>query len=174
MTQVAPVLTILQQEELRFRAAVSEATGQRIGAAVNFIQQNVYQVKQFFVNGNYNLLTLPFTGIDGLEFFFNNATLVDAALVVKTAGSSGNTSFDLKYATTPGGSFTSIFSTPPSINYQAGNYAWCRVGTSFPNTVAPIISVPSMPAGSVIRADILSAQGGTPFGAFLILRFQSR
>jgi hypothetical protein len=172
MTAITPSRQLIQLEETRFRAAVSEATAQKIGGSVNFFLQQIYQQKEYFINGNYSSLSTPFSGIDGLQMFFNNATLTDAFLYIKTAGSSGNTSLDIKFATTPGGSFTSIFTTPPSINYQAGNYAWCRVGTSYANTTAPVFNsaATAMSAGSVIRCDVLSVQGGSPLACGIIIK----
>jgi len=172
MTAVPPSRQIMQLEELRFRAAVSEATAQKLGSSVNFFLEEIYEQKAWFVNGGYGVLSTPFVGIDGMEFMFTNATLIDAFMFIKTAGSSGSTSLDIKYATTPGGSFTSIFSTPPSINYQAGNYAWVYVGSSFANTTAPILGTTSLLQGTALRCDILSSQGGTPIACGIVLRHQ--
>lgn len=174
MTAVLPSRQILQYEETRFRAAVSEATAQKMSGSINFFLEEIYQEKQFFVNGNYSLLTTPFIGIDGFDFMFNDTTLYDAFMFIKTAGSSGDTSLDIKYATTPGGSFTSIFSTPPSINYQAGNNFWVYGGTSFVHTTAPVLGVTQLAAGTALRCDILSSQGGTPLACGIILRHQPR
>ena len=172
MTDITPSRQIIQYEETRFRAAVSEATAQKIGGSINFFLENVYEQKSWFLNGQYNVLSIPFVGIDGMEFMFTNALLIDAFMFVRTAGSGGNTSLDLKYATTPGGSFTSIFSTPPSINYQAGNFTWVNVGSSVPNTTAPVLGTTLLTAGTAMRCDILSAQSGAALACGIVLRHQ--
>lgn len=176
MTEVTPARTLLQVEELRFRAAVSEATAQRIGAGVNFIQTNVYEQKDWWINGAYGAggITIPFTAIDGLTLVEFNAEIIDAFMFVRQAGSSGNTTLDIEYATTPGGSWTSIFSTKPSINYQAGDFSWCYVGSAFANTTAPVLSTTSINAKTVFRCNISSAQGGDPRGCGLVLIYRPR
>lgn len=174
MTNITPSRQLLQIEELRFRAAVSEATAQRIGGNVNFFLENIYEQKTWFINGNYNILAKPFAGIDGMEFMFNNSTLIDAFMFIKTAGNSGDTTLDIKYATAPGGSFVSIFTTPPTINFQAGDYAWINVGSSLAHTTAPVLdpSATALSAGTALRCDILDMQGGTPLACGIVLRHQ--
>ncbi len=172
MTDIVPSRQLIQTEETRFRAAVSEGTAQKMGGSMNFLLEELYEQKSWFINGNYSQLTTPFIGIDGMEFLFTNATLLDAFMFVKTAGSSGSTSLDIKYATTPGGSFTSIFSTPPSINYQAGNFAWVYVGSAFVHTTAPVIGTTTLNAGSALRCDVLSTQGGLTLACGIVLRHQ--
>lgn len=174
MTEITPSRNIIQIEETRFRAAVSEATAQRLGGSMNLILEREYQEKTFYVNGKYGTLTIPFTGIDGLELFLFDSTIINAFFFIKTAGTSGSTTLDIQYATTPGGSFTSIFSTKPSISYLAGDYAWCYVGSAFPNTTAPVLSTDEMDAGWVIRCNIDAVQGGDAVGCGLVLQYQPR
>ena len=174
MTAITPARSLMDIEELQSRAAVSEATAQKLGANVNFFLQEVYEQKAFYVNGNYSILSTPFLGIDGMEFFFTNASLIDAFMFVKTAGSSGSTSLDLKSCSAVGAPFVSVFSTPPAINYQAGNYVWVNVGSSVANTTAPIFNsaATALSAGTALRCDILSVQGGTPLACGIVLRHQ--
>lgn len=145
-----------------------------MGSAVNFIQQRTYAEKTFFINGEYSRLTLPFAAIDGLELMNYDATIINVFMFVHTAGISGTTELDVKYATTPGGSWTSIFTTTPKIQYTAGDFAWCYIGTSFTNTTAPVLNVANLNAGTVLRCDILQAQGGLPRGCGIVPIFQPR
>lgn len=174
MTNITPSRELIQVEETRFRAAVSEAMAQKLGGSMNYILEEIYEQKSWFINGNYSILSTPFLGIDGMEFFFTNAALIDAFMFVKTAGSGGTTSLDIKYATTPGGSFTSVFTTPPAINYQAGNFVWVNVGSSLANTTAPVFSsaATALNLGTALRCDILSVQSGTPLACGIVLRHQ--
>lgn len=172
MAEIPALRQQIQIPETQFRAAVSESTWQKIGGSINFINTLQKYDKGFFVNGGYGVLSMPFLGLDGLFVIPDNFKITNVAMAVKTAGSSGSTTMDLKYATTPGGPFTSIFSTTPSINYSAGNYSWCYTGSSFANTTAPVLLTTDLNAGAALRCDILSVMGGTPIGAFLTLYMQ--
>ena len=177
MTALTPARAILQQEETRYLAAVSESAMQRLGGAMNLIMEQEYQQKTWYVNGNISILSTPFYGIDGLEIVEFDCNLINAFMYVKTQGSSGSLTMDVKYCPAPGGAWTSIFSTLPSISYQAttaadGNFAWVYLGSTFSYTTAPVLAVTSLPAGTVLRADILSNQGGAQYSCGLILSFQ--
>jgi len=174
MSDLAGVRKMIQVEETQYRSAVSEAFAQKLGSSVNFINIAQKYDKGWFVNGTYALLTLPYSAIDGIYLVPDNATITNAMLYVRTAGSSGTTELDIKYATTPGGAWTSIFSTTPKITSAAGNYAWCYTGSAFSNTTAPVLSTTTLNAGSALRCDIIQAQGGTPVGCGLILYMQPR
>ena len=175
MSDLPGVRKYVQTEETRFRAAVSEALAQKLGSSINFINSFQKYVKQWFINGQYNALSIPFLGIDGMTYVPDNATITNAFMFHRAAGTGGSTSLDIKTATTPGGTFTSIFSTQPSINYAAGNFAFCFTGSSFLNTTAPVLSVTSLNANTVLRCDITSAQSGnTAKGCGLILFMQPR
>jgi hypothetical protein len=174
MSDISPVRKNIQVEETRFRAAVSEAFSQKVGSSVNFI--NTYQKydKAWFINGKYNLLLIPFDAIDGIFVLPDNALITNAMMFVRQAGSGGSTQLDIKYATAPGGAWTSIFSTPPAITNSAGNYAWCYTGSAFANTTAPVLDVTELEAGWALRCDILAAQTGDARGAGLTLYMQPR
>ena len=177
MTTIPAARNLIQIEETRYRAAVSEGVAQRMGAVTNFIVQQVYLGKAFFVNGDYTGLTIPYTEIDGKELFVYKANLVQCLFSIKNAGTGGTSSMDIQYASSPGGPWASIFLTPPAISYAAGNDAWCYVGSAYANTTAPVFSVPTIPALSVIRANILTAQtgpggSGNPAGMSIALYYQ--
>jgi hypothetical protein len=172
VTQITPVRKYIEFEETQFRAAVSESTAQKIGSSINFINTYQRQQKQFFVSGKYAQLSLPFYGIDGLELMEVKGEIVNAFMYVRQAGTGGTTQFDLEYATSPGGSWTSVFSTKPSINYAAGGFAWCYVGSAFANTVAPVIGTSILNAGTALRANILTTQTGDTRGTGLIIYYR--
>ena len=154
MSDLPGVRKYVQTEESRFRSAVSESLAQKLGSSINFI--NTYQKydKLFMINGYYNNLSIPFYGLDGIFVLPDDAEITNAQMFVRQAGSGGSTQLDIKYATTPGGAWTSIFSTLPAINYSAGNFAWCYNGSSFPNTTAPVLSVTQIQAGWALRCDV--------------------
>lgn len=111
----------------------------------------------FELNGNYGSLTLPSNQLDGLRFFNYNATILNAWAWIKTAGSSGTTTLDIKIATAPGGSFATIFSTLPSFASTAGASAYADAnGVVTPGTgvTAPVLSTTTINAGTAMRMDL--------------------
>lgn len=174
MSFITPVRANVTNEETQFRAAVSEATMQKVGSSINFINTYQEEHKSWYLNGSYSTLTVPFAAIDGIFVLDRNVELVSCSMFVRLAGSVGTTELDIKYATAPGGAWTSIFSTTPKIGYLAGNFAWCNTGSSFANTTAPVISVTNLAAGYALRADLIAYQGGGPRGTGINLNFRPR
>ncbi len=173
MSNISPLRNNIQVEETEFLAAVSESTMQKIGGSVNFINQYQKYDKVWCVNGAYSTLSIPFLGIDNLIYLPDNATITNAFMFCRKAGTSGTTTLDIKYATTPGGTFTSIFSTKPSIGYSAGDFSWCYTGSAFANTTAPVLGTANLNANSVLRMDITTAQSGG-IGCGIVLFMQPR
>lgn len=174
MAFILPARTLITYEEVQFRAAVAESTWQKIGGLQNFLAEKEYQEKPFYINGPYNIVATPQTFIDGMTFFQFDATILDAWMFVELNGSGGTTEIDIKYATTPGGSFSSIFSTTPKITSAAGGGVWIHVGSSVSGTTAPVLSTTSMDAGWALRCDLLQAQTGTVSGCGMLITYQPR
>lgn len=180
MSDLTPIKKNIQVEETRFRSAVSEAIAQKLGSSINFINKYQNETKRFEVNGQYNLLTIPFNAVDGLDIILTDITIVGVSMYVHKSGSSGTTEFDLKYATTPGGSFTTMFSTTPKIQSAAGDDVWIyqnlitNTSSALANTTAPVLSVTSLTANSAIKADILQAQSGDARGAGITIYYAPR
>lgn len=179
MSDITPVRKNIQVEETRFRFAVAESAQQKIGGSVNFINDFQYSDKQWFINGNYSLMPMPQTFVDGLTFFQYDAFIIDVWMFIEMAGNAGITELDLKRATTPGGSFTSIFTTTPKINAAAGDAIWIHVGSSIANTTAPVLSLTNVNAGDALRLDIIQTQTNTsttglPAGAGIVLHHRPR
>jgi hypothetical protein len=174
---VAPARKLIYYIGSQFRAAVSEELIQRMAAVSNFISLYQHSEKQFFINGPYSIVTPPQTALDGLAVFEFNAEIIDVWAFNLVAGSSGTTEIDVKIATTPGGAFTSIFSTTPKITSAAGNNVWVGApgGAYTPpsGTTAPVLSTVNVNAYSAIRVDILQAQPGGQ-NAGVILHYRPR
>lgn len=95
-TPIAPVRYELQQEDVAFRRGLSEALLSKIGAQNQFINYFQTDIKEFKLNGNYS----PATGLiyfDGLANFFYNSEIVGIAFWNGKQGTSGTTSFDLRW-----------------------------------------------------------------------------
>lgn len=161
----------------QYRAAVSESLIQNLGSSINFINDFQHNTRDWYINGPYNVVTPPQTFVDGMQFMLFNSTILDAYMFVEFAGSGGTTELDVLRATTPGGSFTSIFTTKPAILSTAGNAIWIHVGSSVANTTAPVLdsSQTAVNAGDAFRLDLTQSQtGDTVAGAGLVLFFRPR
>lgn len=178
MADITPARVTIPLPGSQFLSAVSENLIQSLGGMNNFLAYFAHQTKQFFLNGQYSLVTVPQTGSDGLVVFEFNAQIIDVWAFNMTAGTSGSTTLDCLVATTPGGSFTSIFTTQPSISYLAGNNTWVGavnpslIGSSYspsPAYSAPVNTTPpvlnssvtnTIAAWSAMRVDLIAAQAG--------------
>lgn len=164
----------LQIEETRFRGAVSESLLQKTGKSINFINNYQYDSKRFPINGPYSIMSsYPVLGVDGLVPVEYNIEIINIWAYNLTAGASGTTELDIKKATTPGGAFTSIFSTTPKFTSTAVSNAWIKVGGSLAGATAPVLSSTSLSAGDMLRCDLVSAMPGAE-NCGLIIHFRPR
>jgi hypothetical protein len=174
MAEVTAARKMIQIEETQTRGALSESLAQKLGAMGNFINLYQHSEKQFFINGDTAYVTLPFLAVDGFTFFQYNATIIDVWMYVQTNGASGTLELDLKRATTPGGAFSSIFTTTPKIQAAAGNNIWIHVGSAVANTTAPVLSVTDVNAGDAIRCDIIQSPAAGMTGCGIIIHYRPR
>lgn len=126
----------------------------------------------FRLNGVYSSLTTPYTGVDGLYIIPVKATIVNVFVYSLTQGSSGTTQVDVKLKPYNSGSFTSIFSTLPSVSSTAAANTWLGIGDTQTGCVAPVLSTTAVTAKSALRFDIQSTMGGSPanFGVLIQLK----
>lgn len=176
---------MIQVEETKYKSAVSEFTWQKIGGAINFI--NSYQVMklQFGIvkadtnsgAATYGIITTPYTNFGFYETFPYNATVVGAELYHGTAGSSGTTELDIKWAAAGSSSFATIFSTTPKVTSSAASEVfWDTFGNATAPTgcTVPVFSKTTFSAGDKLRCDILQKMGGSPNGFILDIYFRVR
>jgi hypothetical protein len=78
----------------------------------------------------------------------NNITVQGARLIAQTAGTAGSVEIDIKYKR-GAGSWTTIFSTRPSVAFGAGDYAL---------STNAVLGVTSLLAGDLVRLDITAVQ----------------
>ena len=121
---VTPLRQNIALQAAQFRAAVSEWLAQGLAGQQNFINYFQYSEKQFFINGPYSITGGSQTFADGMAFFEFKAQIIDAWMFNITPGSSGTTQLDVQVSPAPGSGFTSIFSTKPSIAYNAAGPSW--------------------------------------------------
>ena len=175
MTALAPARTVIQEEETKYRAAVSEATMTRMGQMSNFIGERMHSEKQFFLNGRYNVVATPNLGVDGLAVFEFNAEIIGVWMYNMNKGSSGTTELDIKWTNQSGGAFASIFSTTPKITANAPDYSYVGLGQSGTGLTAAVLSKTTFNAGDALRLDLLSAQSGANVASCgLIIHYRPR
>lgn len=177
MADISPLRKNIKEEEVRYRAAISESTFFKMGGAINFINERAYLVRDLFANGDYWAVGAPQEGVDGLVFFEYDIEIVSVWCFNKVAGTGGYTEFDLKRYTTPGGSGTSIFSVTPKIYASTGNMQWVSTKASFtpatPNEKG-VLSLTQLDEGDALSFDILSVQSGNPRDCGVVIHFRPR
>lgn len=113
---------------------------------------------QFQANGPYRVGVF----VDGIMPFNANSNIKTIWIYNLNPGVSGTTEFDLKMAA-PGGSFTTILSTTGKIDSTAAADIWTDSNVVVaPQTgvVKPVVATSAIPAGSVLRFDILNVMSG--------------
>lgn len=175
---VPPKRNLIYIAGAQFLGAVSEELIQRQGGVSNFISLYQYTEKQFFANGRYGIMSsYPQTGVDGLVFFEFNIEIINAWAFNLVPGTGGTTELDIKRATTPGGTFTSIFSTTPKFTSSAPAYSWADwQGKVTPpaGVTAPVVSTANLNAGDALRLDILTAMTGNPENTGILITYRPR
>ena len=183
MADVTPNRRNVQQEEVQYKAAVSEATFSKLGASVNFI--NYYQYKHFefgFIkaianagNPTYNTFTPPLV-ISDVEPFPTNSQIVAITLQHNTSGSSGTSELDIEWSTQNSNTWASIFSTTPKAASTAPTDAqwdsvyndvtatFGSVATTPTGCTVPVFSKTTFNAGDRLRCRAVTNQAGTPNG----------
>jgi hypothetical protein len=175
MSDVTSKRRMIQNEAVRASAAVSESIAYILGQAINFINTNQHLMKTWNINGNYGVVSMPQSRVDGILPFYRDAEILDVWLVIQNCGSAGDTEVDLLRATAPGGAWTSIFTTKPKINFVAGNDAWVKLGSVGTGLTAPVLALTSLNAGDVLRCDLIQAQTGiTVNGANVVIFHRPR
>lgn len=174
MADVTPLRQNIDQNEVQYKAGVSEATGTKIAGSINFI--NDYQYKHFefgFIkaisssgNPTYNVFTAPLV-ISDLEQFPSDSEIVGITFQHSTSGSSGTTELDIEWATENDSTFASIFSTTPKVtSAAASNVQFDTFGnaTTPAGCTVAVLSKTTFDAGDVLRCKAVTIQAGTPNG----------
>lgn len=158
---------MIQQEETRAQAAVSESTMSRVGSSVNFINtKHIYQ-HDWNLNGRYNIVTPPNLALDSyITYPFPYEILEFMVFSGDAMGSSGITELDVKWKPELSGTYQSIFSTTPKLTSAAGAFESIRQGQTRTGWTAPVLSKTQFDAYDILRLDLLQAQAGNPNGVF--------
>lgn len=177
MSDVTERRTNIQNEEIKYKAAVSEYTWRKIAAAINFINNKQYRVFEFgFLKAisavgtpTYRVFTAPMV-ISDVEPFPSDSEIVGIALQHGSSGSSGTTELDIEWTSDNGSSWASIFSTTPKVASTAPSDAQFDTfgnATTPTGCTVPVLSKTTFAAGDILRCKALGLQAGNPNG-FLI------
>jgi len=178
MAKVTPARIDLQQEELSYRAAISEGTFTRMGSSVNFINERQAQPLTFFLNGPYQKAAGQ-TGLEGLYVFHFDVEIVAVAVGNIVAGSGGTTTLDVHRLTSSGTDAGSIFSVKPSITTAAPNNAYAisnlidATSQASAGITLPTLSTTEFDKFDALRVDVDSTMTQAE-NCFLIIHFRPR
>lgn len=165
MANVPELKEYIQLESVLTREPLGEFLEQGMGGSINFLlSRNAFE-QIYKINGNVRFFNTKLS-VDDLWIVPFDCTILDVIFYQKTPGTSGTTQVDITRATTPGGSFTSIFSTKPAVDSTAAARSWCAIGQTVTGFTAPVL-VGSPAAYNVnkydgLSWDILSVQNGNP------------
>jgi hypothetical protein len=107
------------------------------------------------LNGSYGNLTFPQNNIDSCFFAQYAITITGVWIYTGTNGTAGITEFDLKYATAPGASFSSILSTTGKIAATATLTSLTSSGT---------VATATLNGHGFITGDSVTIDGASPAG----------
>jgi hypothetical protein len=164
MANIPESRNLIQVEEVKYKASVSEATFQRMGASINFIINRIYD-RLFFEWSQVPRVTTYGTGINGLRYIYRESTISWYVMSIVTAGSSGSNALNFDVYNESNVLLGDLFSTPPSIASGAGNRA--VVGRdvdnstdilSGPNKTVGVLNYTTLNAGWSIVPKLTSAQ----------------
>lgn len=126
------------------------------------------------LNGNYPGLTFPLLNIDAIFFAPFDLTITQVWIYNGTAGGGGTTEYDLKVAS-PGGAFSSIFSTTGKITSAAASDIWTDSGSivgAQGGVTKPVLSTTSITAGQGIKFDLITSMTTTATDARIRLIYR--
>lgn len=175
MTQITGARNIIQQEEVSYRAGVTEGTFTRLGATLNFISDFQYDSHAWHLNGPYRLFGNAL-GPDGVFPVLFDFEIVGYIMYSGETGTSGTTTIDIRTLINGGTDDGSIFTTKPSVNSSSANSSYSLVDVVNSDVLAlptghtqAIFNKVNFNRGEALRLDINSAMTGASNFQFQIL-----
>ena len=159
---------LIQQEETKFQAAVSESVMSRVGSMNNFLANRENSQHDFNLNGKFNIIATPYQFGDGYITYPWPWEIVDVFLFTgELVGTSGTSEIDVKWIAEGGVSYASIFSTTPKFTSSASPNRWVRIGQVVTGFTAPVLSKSTFDAYDTLRLDVLQTTVGDVNGLFV-------
>lgn len=184
MSDIPRLRRNVQISEVSYKSAVSESTFQKLGGAINFINDRQTMMFEFgLLKGSsnsgtpsYSFITTPFNDLGTSETFPFAAEIIAVTCYHGNAGSGGTSEIDLKWQpVNSAASFASIFSTTPKVTSSAASERYFdSLGNNTTPTgcTAPVLSKTTFSAGDKIRCDVLSVMSGNCNGFMLKVFFR--
>lgn len=177
MGTITPERQDIFEEEVSYRAAISEATNFKLGASINFINRFQTDSKVWEVNGPYSS-ALNTTGVDGVYDCQQNMEIYGIFMYNLIPGTSGNTEFNIRKHTASNQAGSTIFATRPRLSYLSGINSglskrfYDNVILQNPSgSIQPILVSTSLNAGDFLTCDLTASQfGGQNAGIRIHLR----
>lgn len=164
MADITPSPNTIQQEEVAYKAAVSEATFTRMGASINYIITRIFRSVGFEFGGRLNSNSVYY-GMAGNRYFYRSVEIDHYYLSMEDAGSAGTTAFNAEVYDETNTLLGNLFSTPPSIDSSTGNNSVVgrdvKNGTDIEAGVGKTvgtINYTSIPAGYTLKPFLSSVQ----------------
>ena len=174
MTDIAVARRNVTVEETQYRASLSEATFNKFGGAVNFINKRQNDKHSWNLNGSYKLGEGS-TGTDGVFPCLFDMAITGFAYYNNVTGTSGSTVIDIHYMEADGTDNGSVFSTLPSVDDTASDNTTTIYDVINSNTVANptghtlgVMDTTTFTAGQVLRLDLDSAMSDANTFQFVI------
>lgn len=153
MTAISDSREIIQEEETRFRSAVSEALLTKMGATNNFISNRQYDTHMWNLNGDYTKASGQ-SGLEGMFVAQFDMEIIAISLGNIVAGTAGTTTFDVHLIDGSGNDTGSIFTVQPSIDSTAPNNAYASRDFITPSDETSTgITLPTLPTRDFDKFD---------------------
>lgn len=164
MADITPAKNNIKQEETDFKSAISEQLLSKIGASINFINNNQMCIYSFQFNGRYRKLS---GGEDGRIPLITDIEIVGLGWSARDWGNSGNTQIDLHKINSSGVDQGSLLSSNWIIAHNETNQrgfmknfvastenAHSQAASNMPNISSSNLN---LDAGESLRLDIESS-----------------
>jgi hypothetical protein len=162
---------LIQVEETKPQAAISESLMTRVGAGINFINKRHLYQHDWHLNGKYNIITPPNFGLDGFITYPFPFQLMDVQVFAgENVGISGFTELDVQW--TPDNvapAYQSIFDITPKFDSTVNPFETIRIGQTKSGWTAPVLNKTLFDAYDILKLDLLNAVDGEPNGVFVKL-----
>jgi len=179
MAEITDSRQNIQEEDVKFRASVSEAVGNKLGGSLNFVNNRQFDQHCYNLNGDFSVVQASEVG-DGVFICQEDMEIVGYALYIGTNGSTGsNITVDLHYISSDGTDNGTVFSTKPAIATTAADGSFTHSNIRASDSEVPtghtegVFSKTNYDRHDGIRLDLDSSTGGAS-NLQLILFFRPR
>ena len=161
-TEITGENSRMYEEDVQYGAAVSEATGYKLGALMNYIADK-FSYYEFGVEGAAysGLSAYPYTFSEAQEVVDLDATIYRIEVTNEISGTSGTTEFKIERQIGGAGAWSNIFSTNCSIvNTASDSLAFTTEDAAPTGVTLPVVSTTGLLKGDRLRFVLISAATG--------------